>query len=343
MQQQQQVPVEEMNSPQDQSNIQQFSTPGQGQDGQQNMDNMPMAMSPGPMGAAQQQPGPSMTAMKMKGLPFSVTRQDILNFFQGENMIEDSVKIGVMPDGRLTGEASVLFHTDEECSEAHAKLDQKYIGTRWVKLIRVVMEEYTEFDQDQQSKYGGGNSYGSRRGGRGGYGGDDRGDNGFDDGYRGRGGRGGRGSRGDRGDRGGRGGRGGRGFRGGYGDDNNGYDGGHRGGRGGRGGYGDDRGDQRGGNGGTVRLSDFVNAENQYTALKMRGLPFSVQEREIRDFFQDFRVAERDIKIDMNQGRPTGYALVFFENVDEAGRAKDSLNKKYLGSRYVDLSHPDLR
>ena len=75
----------------------------------------------------------------------------------------------------------------------------------------------------------------------------------------------------------------------------------------------------------------------------MRGLPFSVSEREIRDFFQDFRVAERDIKIDMNQGRPTGYALVFFENEDEAQRAKDQLNKKYLGSRYVDLSFPELR
>ena len=86
-----------------------------------------------------------------------------------------------------------------------------------------------------------------------------------------------------------------------------------------------------------------MNADNQYTTLKMRGLPFSVSEREIRDFFQDFRVAERDIKIDMNNGRPTGYALVFFENEDEASRAKDQLNKKYLGSRYVDLSYPDLR
>lgn len=77
--------------------------------------------------------------------------------------------------------------------------------------------------------------------------------------------------------------------------------------------------------------------------MKMRGLPFSVSVREIRDFFEDFRVAERDITIDMNQGRPTGYALVFFQSEDEAERAKNSLNKKYLGSRYVDLSYPDMR
>jgi len=87
-----------------------------------------------------------------------------------------------------------------------------------------------------------------------------------------------------------------------------------------------------------------VNQGNQYMALKMRGLPFSASVREIRDFFGDFRLAEnRDIIIDMNQGRPTGYALVFFENEQEAERAKNSLNKQYLGNRYVDLNYPDLR
>jgi len=63
-----------------------------------------------------------------------------------------------------------------------------------------------------------------------------------------------------------------------------------------------------------VRLSDYVTAENRFQCLKMRGLPFSAGAREIRDFFIDFRVAERDIKIDLNNGRPTGYALVFFES-----------------------------
>lgn len=61
------------------------------------------------------QNGPPMISLKMKGLPFSVTRDEILSFFQGTNMIEDSVKIGVYPDGRLTGEACVLFHSDADC------------------------------------------------------------------------------------------------------------------------------------------------------------------------------------------------------------------------------------
>lgn len=258
---------------------------------------MGMSMGSGEMPMPQ---GPPMTCLKMKGLPFSVTREDILNFFQGCNLLEDSVKIGKMPDGRLTGEAACLFASSNDCSQAQARLDQKHIGSRWVKLIRVVMDEYTNFELEQNDKYGNndssyGGSYGGGRrgGGRGG-------DRGFGDSdFGGRGGRGERRGRGGRGTRG----------RGGY------DDGGEQG---------DRFGGAQGGNGnGTVRLSDFVNAENRYRAIKMRGLPFSVSVREIRDFFEDFRVAERDITIDMSMGRPTGYALVFFENDSEASRAKD--------------------
>ena len=144
------------------------------------------------------------------------------------------------------------------------------------------MDEYAQFEQEQADKYGnnGGDYYGSnRRGDRGGRGGQ-RNDN-YDSGYGDRGSRGSRGTRGSRG----------RGGRGGGNDDSYNSD------------RGSDRfGNDRGGGGGqgTVRLSDFVNAENRFRAIKMRGLPFSANVREIRDFFEDFRVAERDITIDMN-------------------------------------------
>ena len=98
MQNQAQPTPEEMKSPQDM----QFATPNQ-QSSQMAMDG----------GAAQN--APPMTSLKMKGLPFSVTREEILTFFQGTNMLEDSVKIGQYPDGRLTGEACVLFNSDAEC------------------------------------------------------------------------------------------------------------------------------------------------------------------------------------------------------------------------------------
>ncbi len=61
---------------------------------------------------------PPLTAMKMKGLPFSVTRQEILKFYEGHNMIEESLKIGAMPDGKLTGEATIQFQASEDCQGA---------------------------------------------------------------------------------------------------------------------------------------------------------------------------------------------------------------------------------
>ena len=54
-------------------------------------------------------------AMKLKGLPYSVNKEDIVKFFHGLGMIEDSIKIGTMQDGKLTGEACVLFETPEDC------------------------------------------------------------------------------------------------------------------------------------------------------------------------------------------------------------------------------------
>ena len=235
----------------------------------------------------------ALSAMKLKGLPFTVNTEDIVNFFDGFNLINDSIKIGKMGDGKLTGEAAVLFSSAEDCANAHAEKNNKYIGNRWVKLIMVQTHEHTNFEENQSEKFDnrGGSYYG---GGRGGYsaagsgygGGRGRGN------YRGRGG-------GDSGSYGGQ----------------------------------------------TVRLSDHVTADNRYRCLKMRGLPFSVTIRDIRDFFGDFRVSDRDIIIDMNNGRQTGYGLVFFENEDEAQRAKDDLHRKYLGNsnRYVDLNFPDLK
>jgi len=80
----------------------QFATPGQNTDG-----------PAGNMGAAVI--APPMTSLKMKGMPYSVTRDEIVNFYAGSNIIEDSIKIGVLPDGKLTGEACVQFNSDEDC------------------------------------------------------------------------------------------------------------------------------------------------------------------------------------------------------------------------------------
>lgn len=67
-----------------------FATPGQ------DASNMGMGMQMSMTGGDQNTEGdsaahhkemPTYTAMKMKGLPFSVTREDIISFFQGCNLL----------------------------------------------------------------------------------------------------------------------------------------------------------------------------------------------------------------------------------------------------------------
>jgi len=75
--------------------------------------------------------------------------------------------------------------------------------------------------------------------------------------------------------------------------------------------------------------------------VKIRGLPFNTNVKEIRNFFADFRIAERDIILDKSHGQTTGYALVFLESNEEAERAKKVLDKQYVGQRYVDVFTPE--
>lgn len=60
-------------------------------------------------------------------------------------MVKDSVKIGKMQDGKLTGEASVLFHNAEQAKKAQLSLNHQYLGKRWVELFVVSDKEYTTF------------------------------------------------------------------------------------------------------------------------------------------------------------------------------------------------------
>lgn len=47
-----------------------------------------------------------------------------------------------------------------------------------------------------------------------------------------------------------------------------------------------------------MRLSDFINEETKDKCVKIRGLPYSADEKQIREFFGDFRIKESDIIID---------------------------------------------
>lgn len=81
--------------------------------------------------------------LKMRGLPFSATKEDIVEFFNGFVLSEDSVHITSMPDGRPAGEAFVEFASAED-SEAAMEKDRKSLGSRYIELFPSSQDDLTE-------------------------------------------------------------------------------------------------------------------------------------------------------------------------------------------------------
>ncbi|XP_014505778.1 heterogeneous nuclear ribonucleoprotein H isoform X1 [Vigna radiata var. radiata] len=78
--------------------------------------------------------------LKMRGLPFLVTKSQIVEFFKDYNLIEDRVHIACRPDGKATGEAYVEFVSAEEAKRAMSK-DKMTIGSRYVELFPSTPDE----------------------------------------------------------------------------------------------------------------------------------------------------------------------------------------------------------
>lgn len=92
------------------------------------------------------------------------------------------------------------------------------------------------------------------------------------------------------------------------------------------------------GSGNVVRLSKYVNSDNQDRSLVMRGLPYRVTDDQIQKFFDGYgNLSGDNIVIEEFNGKRTGSALVIFENQDVAQDAKSNLNKKEIEGRYVEL------
>uniref|UniRef100_A0A7C8Z8M7 RRM domain-containing protein n=1 Tax=Opuntia streptacantha TaxID=393608 RepID=A0A7C8Z8M7_OPUST len=78
--------------------------------------------------------------LRMRGLPFSVTKEDIVKFFGEFNVTEDKIHIACRADGKTTGEAYVEFASADEAKRAMCK-DRKTIGTRYVELFPSTPDE----------------------------------------------------------------------------------------------------------------------------------------------------------------------------------------------------------
>lgn len=78
--------------------------------------------------------------LKMRGLPYSATKSDIIEFFDEFELTEESVHIGRRPDGKATGEAYVEFESVDDAKKAMGK-DKMTIGSRYVELFSSTHDE----------------------------------------------------------------------------------------------------------------------------------------------------------------------------------------------------------
>ncbi|GAB4820463.1 hypothetical protein N2152v2_007509 [Parachlorella kessleri] len=69
--------------------------------------------------------------------------------------------------------------------------------------------------------------------------------------------------------------------------------------------------------------------------LRLRGLPYSASEKDLRDFFEEFDVVATHISL--RNGKPTGEAYVQFGSSEEAARALKKRNHEHMGSRYIEI------
>merc|ERR1719203_2229315 len=77
---------------------------------------------------------PTTSTIKLRGLPWTATEQDICQFFAGLPIDPQNVLLLKRDDGRAKGEATVNFGTIELAAAAMS-YDRRTIGNRYIELF----------------------------------------------------------------------------------------------------------------------------------------------------------------------------------------------------------------
>ncbi|XP_056602841.1 G-rich sequence factor 1 [Triplophysa dalaica] len=73
--------------------------------------------------------------IRLRGLPFSCTEKDVIQFFAGLEIVEDGVTIISNKKGRNSGDAFVQFATKEMADKALER-DREVMGNRYIEIFR---------------------------------------------------------------------------------------------------------------------------------------------------------------------------------------------------------------
>lgn len=80
--------------------------------------------------------------LRMRGLPFSASKDEIFQFFTGYNPVRETIVLTYRNDGRATGEAYVGFATPGDAERAMA-LHRRSMGPRYIELFISNKEEHS--------------------------------------------------------------------------------------------------------------------------------------------------------------------------------------------------------
>lgn len=78
--------------------------------------------------------------VRMRGLPWSANDGDIRSFFEGLSIEKGGIHITLNREGRPSGEAYVVFETEEDAKGA-LKRDKEKIGERWIDIFEATKGE----------------------------------------------------------------------------------------------------------------------------------------------------------------------------------------------------------
>lgn len=76
-----------------------------------------------------------MAQVKLRGLPYGATIQDVAAFFRGFGAQETTIQFGVNSDGRPSGEAWISFNRVEDARRAVREKDRNHMGDRYVRIL----------------------------------------------------------------------------------------------------------------------------------------------------------------------------------------------------------------
>eukprot|EP00557_Chaetoceros_sp_GSL56_P000897 CAMPEP_0176501206 /NCGR_PEP_ID=MMETSP0200_2-20121128/14029_1 /TAXON_ID=947934 /ORGANISM="Chaetoceros sp., Strain GSL56" /LENGTH=593 /DNA_ID=CAMNT_0017900061 /DNA_START=2390 /DNA_END=4171 /DNA_ORIENTATION=- len=79
--------------------------------------------------------------LRLRGLPFSTDKNEIYEFFEGYEPIQDSICLTYRSDGRATGEGYVAFQTPDHAEKAMS-LHKRMLGSRYIELFISNKEEH---------------------------------------------------------------------------------------------------------------------------------------------------------------------------------------------------------